>query len=160
MTPRDHPDNSHSTISRRTFLKVVGAGLMVVAIPAFTPRRAGAEGNTAQSPSDQIMSQSAFSALVGQPFLVNGGLAGSLTFRLSRVQNGVARIFYSKDKVSDAPAGDCFVLVFRGPQNPTLTQNTYEFTHGQLGKFSLFIVPGKLLSLEQNYEAVINHVQA
>jgi hypothetical protein len=34
-----------------------------------------------------------------------------------------------------------FSLVFRGPQEPTLSQQTYKVEHGELGEFELFLVP-------------------
>lgn len=38
-------------------------------------------------------------------------------------------------------AGHEFSLLFRGPHDVALTQDTYSFEHAALGRFSMFIVP-------------------
>ena len=50
-----------------------------------------------------------------------------------------------------------FSLIFRGPRNQLLAQDTYRFRHAQLGELRLFIVP--VLSRNQRhyvYQAIFN----
>ncbi len=49
-----------------------------------------------------------------------------------------------------------FSLLFRGPHEPLLPQQTYPFAHNQLGAFDLFIVPIKRDADGLYYEAVFN----
>lgn len=54
---------------------------------------------------------------------------------------------------------DCFSLVFRGPLSLPLEQGTYKVSHGKLGKFQLFIVPGdKTSGPVVRYGALINRL--
>ncbi|MEK6289189.1 MAG: hypothetical protein AABO57_26040 [Acidobacteriota bacterium] len=54
---------------------------------------------------------------------------------------------------------DCFSLVFKGPRNLPLGQNTYTVEHGKLGKFELFVVPGDTNGRPGiRYGAIINRI--
>jgi hypothetical protein len=52
-----------------------------------------------------------------------------------------------------------FSLVYQGPGDVPLTQDTYAFAHAALGQFPMFIVPIHSLSGEQRYyEAIFNRL--
>ena len=51
-----------------------------------------------------------------------------------------------------------FSLLFRGPHQPPLPQQTYPVEHDRLGRFDLFIVPVKRDAQGLYYEAVFNRV--
>lgn len=52
--------------------------------------------------------------------------------------------------------GESYSLLFEAERSAPIEQSIYEFSHGGLGKFSLFVAP---VSPEPNrYEAVINHL--
>ena len=54
---------------------------------------------------------------------------------------------------------EAFSLLFRGPKDTTLQQDTYLIEHEKLGTFSFLIVPvGTKNTRAANYEAVINRV--
>jgi uncharacterized protein DUF6916 len=53
---------------------------------------------------------------------------------------------------------DCYSLVFTGPSNRALGQNTYTIEHSKLGKFDLFVVQGEKRGSEIRYGALINRV--
>lgn len=57
------------------------------------------------------------------------------------------------------PTGECFTLVFRGPNRTRFRQDTYTFDHPALGKFEMFITPTDRPSKQQYYTAVINRRQ-
>ena len=49
-----------------------------------------------------------------------------------------------------------FSIVFRGPLDRPLAQQTYQFSHARLGEFELFIVPVRRMNDGFYYEAVFN----
>jgi hypothetical protein len=53
---------------------------------------------------------------------------------------------------------DCFSLVFRGPLELALQQDTYTLEHSTLGSFQLFVVPGETVKSWRRYAALINRV--
>ena len=60
------------------------------------------------------------------------------------------------------PANDgreCFSLVFRGPTNKALRQNTYQVKHDSLGKFDLLVVPTRKGKRGLYYEALFNRLR-
>ena len=88
-------------------------------------------------------------------------------FMLSR--NGVQLFALTLIEVNDMNPGyvktkptngkECYELVFQGPRNYALTQNTYTMTHSTLGVFDLFIVPGDLTQRTGiRYGADINRI--
>ena len=147
------------TFSRRMFLKYTGAGLISAAAVVFNPLGAGAQGMVAASPA-LIWKPSTFIPHIGQTFTVNGGRAHNVKLNLLHVQPGIARIYRGPGKIVNAPADECFILVFHGPRDQTLPQAVYEFAHPKLGRFSLLINPGKTSPQGTAYEAVVNHVHA
>lgn len=57
------------------------------------------------------------------------------------------------------PISECFALMFRGPANRPLEQESYPVRHGTIGTFDLFIVPKQLVGGRfQYYEAVFNRI--
>ena len=50
---------------------------------------------------------------------------------------------------------ECFSLLFQGPEDKPLTQDTYTIEHEKLGKFQLFVVPTRK---QGNYRATINRL--
>jgi hypothetical protein len=74
---------------------------------------------------------------------------------------------FGKSNPSDTPArptgkearGESFMLLFHGPSDRMLPQGTYAFTHDELGRFDLFIVPiGQAPGVFQ-YQAVFNRAR-
>ena len=57
------------------------------------------------------------------------------------------------------PGRECFSLLFQGPADCPLAQGTYRFSHEQLGRFDLFIVPVGAERSARQYEAVVNRQQ-
>lgn len=51
-----------------------------------------------------------------------------------------------------------FVLVFKGPLHPLLSQQTFELEHELLGKMKLFMVPVARDAKGIQYEAVFNRL--
>ena len=60
-------------------------------------------------------------------------------------------------KETDATEG--FSLLFQGPQNVFLNQQTHKFNHDKIGDFELFIVPVGKNDSGYQYEAIINRLK-
>jgi hypothetical protein len=73
------------------------------------------------------------------------------------------RLSEAVDKGSNARQ-EQFSLVFQGPLQPVLQQNTYSFKHTQLGEFMLFIVPigqnGAGIQYQVIFNRLLNNVTA
>jgi hypothetical protein len=64
----------------------------------------------------------------------------------------------ARARKSKTHGGECFSLTFRAGERETVSQGAYKFSHAALGRFSLFVVPGKADDGSTTYEAVINHL--
>jgi hypothetical protein len=57
------------------------------------------------------------------------------------------------------PQQEQFAIVFRGPLNVPLEQGVRSFTHDQMGRFEIFIVPIRKDEQGFYYEAVFNRLR-
>jgi hypothetical protein len=76
--------------------------------------------------------------------------------------DGLSSIEAELSKVTElhlSPQQERFSVVFRGPRESFLSQGTYNFTHPQMGEFSLFIVPMGQDDEGTFYEAVFNRLR-
>ena len=138
------------TSSRRDFLKRGTWMALAAGIPLSLSEKVSAIGVTAR-PFAAGLSMEAFKAQLGTIFLVNHE-ATKVMVRLTDVAN-----LASQEHTSSGKEG--FSLLFRGPKNITLKQNTYLFEHQDLGMFSFLIVPIKTKDKRgQYYEAIVNRL--
>src|SRR6266487_3434008 len=96
------------------------------------------------------MSFATFAGLLLSKFRVQAGERTSVEVELIE-----ATPHESADEAAQADAGS-FSLVFAGPSNPFLPQQTYRFEHDNLGTFDLFIVPVGKDRKGFQYEAIFN----
>ncbi len=54
------------------------------------------------------------------------------------------------------PTRTAFTLLFRGPAEPVLAQQSFQVSHPRLGQFPLFLVPVGADQAGVRYEAVFN----
>ncbi len=156
MSPQHDQENTIHSISRRAFIRRLGAGLASAALVGVDAQQALAQGGNTGLAG---WNASTFGGQLGKTFTINLGAAGKVALNLSQVKEGVTKIHHGPKKaMTNAPAGSSFVLVFRGPAKPVLPQKTYPIQHGQLGAFSLFVVPGTADATGHTYIAVVNHV--
>jgi len=95
----------------------------------------------------------AFKSQLGTSFLINHA-ASKVKFTLVDVSS-----FASKKQTAAGKEG--FSLLFRGPKEMTLNQDTYLIEHEQLGTFSFLVVPvGTKDTRAPYYEAVINRLHS
>jgi hypothetical protein len=79
---------------------------------------------------------------------------GAAVMRLQLVE--VKRVFARNLSAEDS-GNEKFSLLFRGPAQSPLTQDTHTFEHSQLGCVSIFIVPiAHLDATACHYEAIFN----
>ena len=103
---------------------------------------------TKYAPLDSITYEN-FKELLHSKFQVQGS-AGSVELELIEANGKPAEAVKTQ-----LPVGN-FSLLFAGPTNSFLPQQTYQFTHEKLGTFDLFIVP---IGKDQNgyrYQAIFN----
>ena len=92
-----------------------------------------------------------FAGQLNTPFFVQ---AGTQTIKLLLVE---ASTFSSTSPDAEDAGNEKFYLLFRGPVQQPLEQNTYRFDHPHLGRFSIFIVPiGCLDASHCHYEAIFD----
>lgn len=134
--------------SRREFLKRGTFVALAAGVPlALTEKALGATKSTAG------LNMASFKSQLGTSFQVNHQ-ASKVKFTLVDVANFASR--------KESAAGkEGFSLLFRGPKEATLKQDTYLIEHEQLGMFSFLIVPvGTKDTRAPHYEAVINRLHS
>ena len=137
--------------SRREFLK---RG-MFVALAAGSPLALTekAFGMSTTTSATAALNLAAFKAQLNTSFLINHE-ASKVKFNLVNVTN-----FASRKQTAAGKEG--FSLLFRGPKEATLKQDTYLIEHEQLGMFSFLVVPvGAKGTRAPHYEAVINRLHS
>lgn len=88
-----------------------------------------------------------FKSCLNTPFQVTGENGAPLSLELIEV----AELYAS-------PQMENFSLVFQGPEQTPLAQKIYPFSHGELGEFSIFIVPIGRTERGMRYEAIFNRL--
>src|SRR5690242_11687905 len=136
--------------SRREFLKRGTLGALAAGVPLGLSIKAA--GMITATPTAAGMGLAAFKAQLGTTFTINDQ-AGKVKTRLVDVTS-----FASRKQAAAGKEG--FSLLFHGPKDLTLRQNTYLIEHEKLGMFSFLIVP--VLQNKDNtgpyYEAVVNRL--
>lgn len=133
--------------SRREFLKRGMFGALAAGVPlALTEKISGMGTSTAAG-----LNMSSFKSQLGTNFLINHATA-KVKFKLVDVTN-----FASRKQAAAGKEG--FSLIFRGPKETTLKQDTYLIEHEELGMFTFLVVPvGTKDTRAPRYEAVINRL--
>ena len=136
--------------TRREFLKRGTLMALAAGVPlALTEKASG----MVAAPSKAGLTLSSFRSQLGTSFLINLDTTKVAT-TLVNVDN-----FASRKQTAAGKEG--FSLLFRGPQDTMLKQDTYLIEHEQLGLFSFLIVPvGTKDTRAPHYEAVINRLHS
>ena len=133
--------------SRREFLKRGTFVALAAAVPLALAEKASGTSTAAG------LNMSSFKSQLGTSFHVNHQ-ASKVKITLVDVAN-----FASRRETAAGKEG--FSLLFRGPQETALKQDTYLIEHEQLGMFSFLIVPvGTKDKRAPYYEAVINRLHS
>lgn len=148
-------------ISRRKFMKAgtlvilsAGVPLKAVAGELATPASVGTfkGGHLGDL---HALTQAVFAAQLNTTFSVGTGASPSVRMKLVEVND----LRSAKVKESPAMRGrECFSLLFTGPRDASLKQDTYRVEHSALGKFPLLIVPIGESRQGFLYEALFNRL--
>ena len=136
--------------SRREFLKRGTWMALAAGVPLGLTETASAMGLTSSSPGSGL-SLAAFKSQIDTTFLINHE-GSKVKVKLIDVTNLATRKQSEKGK-------EGFSLLFHGPEDTILKQNTYLIEHETLGMFSFLIVPiNRKNKPAPHYEAVINRL--
>lgn len=129
--------NGIMELNRRKFLATVTGAVGALMLPLSALGRTAAESAPARhfgagEPECCPMSREAFAACVGSEFRLNAGEGRLLRLKLREVQ-----------ETAPQPGLEQFTLQFETSRARSITQGAYTFEHRRLGRFSLFITPGK-----------------
>lgn len=157
-------------IPRRKFLKAGVLATAFASIPLKTGTSVG-QSKKLKPPADyfpippdiqndpfQYYTKATFAPYVGSTFAVRLSRSQVRYLQLRKVED----MCPASANTSVTTLGECFSLLFLGPRNAYLQQNTYKFEHAALGKFQLFIVPAGRHPTSKNqeyYKAIINRRQ-
>jgi hypothetical protein len=99
------------------------------------------------------LNMASFKSQLGSSFIIN--------HQASKVKITLVDVTSFASKNQTAAGKEGFSLVFRGPKETTLKQDTYLIEHEQLGMFSFLVVPvGTKDTRAPHYEAVINRLHS
>lgn len=137
--------------SRREFLKRGTFVALAAGFPLALTETALGVGSTKSTAGG--LNLAAFKSQLGTTFLVNSGTS-KVKITLVNVTN-----FASRRQIAAGKEG--FSLLFRGPKDTTLKQDTYLIEHPELGTFSFLVVPvGTGNKRGPQYEAIINRLHS
>lgn len=123
---------------------------LVAGVPLGVAEKTLGMGVTTRSAGSGL-SKAAFESQLNTKFLINHE-AAKVPVTLVNVTN-----IGSKKEIKAGKEG--FSLLFRGPKDTALQQNTYLIEHESLGMFSFLIVPIRTRdNRAAHYEAVINRL--
>lgn len=137
--------------SRRDFLKRGTLMALAAGVPlALTEKASGMVTATSKSAGLTLAS---FKSQLGTSFFINHGTV--------KVKAKLVDIVDFASRKQTAAGKEGFSLLFRGPEEATLKQDTYLIEHEQLGLFSFLIVPVRTRDTRApHYEAVINRLHS
>ena len=136
--------------SRREFLKRGTLVALAAGVPLSLAEKASAAGLTKSSRESEL-SLAAFKSQLDTTFMINN--------KGSKLKVKLVDVTSLASRKQAGPGKEGFSLVFQGPRENILKQNTYQIEHEQLGTFSFLLVPIKLKKdTGPSYEAVINRL--
>jgi hypothetical protein len=100
----------------------------------------------------ETFTQSTFSAHLNETFRIHYGAPTPLEVKLIEATSLGSGTAESQGAGKREP----FSIVFRGPANHLLPQQTYPIEHNTIGKFELFLVPIGPDEIGTRYEAVFS----
>ena len=135
--------------SRREFLKRGTFVALTAGIPLAVTEKAFGMG-TANSKAAGLCMAS-FKSQLGTSFQIND--------QASKVKITLVDVANFATRKQTAAGREGFSLLFRGPKETPLKQDTYLIEHGELGMFTFLVVPvGIKDTRAPHYEAVINRL--
>lgn len=135
--------------SRREFLKRGTLGALAAGVPLGLSERVSARGTTPSTAA--ALNLAAFKSQLGTMFTIND--------ETSKVRVKLVDVTNLASRKQTAAGKEGFSLLFRGPGETILEQNTYLIEHEQLGMLSFLVVPVRTRDTRSPYyEAIINRL--
>lgn len=142
--------------TRRKFLldcSAITAAALVAPVEVIA--QTVAPGRRCKSPGE--LSYSAFAEQLNTPFRIWASPTRTVTVQLAEVSLARSKLSRPGRRPPPDAAHEKFSLIFSGSRRDLLEQDSYEFEHETLGRFTFFIVPIFTRNPEKmDYEAVIN----
>jgi len=137
--------------SRREFLKRGTFVALAAGVPLALTEKAFGMGTSTSKVAG--LNMAAFKSQLGTSFLFN--------HEASKVKIKLVNVTSFASRKETAAGKEGFSLLFRGPQEATLKQDTYLIEHAQLGMFSFLVVPVRTRDMSTpHYEVVINRLHS
>ena len=135
--------------SRREFLKRGTFVALAAGVPlTLTGKAFGVGTSTAAG-----LNMASFKSQLNTSFFIN--------HQASKVKITLVNVTSFASRKETASGKEGFSLIFRGPEETTLKQDTYLIEHKELGMFSFLVVPvGTKDTRAPHYEAVINRLHS
>ena len=151
-------------ISRRKFLKTGAAMSVLAAIPlrANAQQSRGSVGNVDNETADlSFPTKAQFSEYLHTTFWISLGALNTLEIELVAV-NEFKQSAITKDKEPARAKRERFSLIFKGPKDTPLKQDTYTIKHHNLGTLLMFLVP---MGIDKRgtgirYEAIVSRLSS
>ena len=137
--------------SRREFLKRGSLMALAAGVPLSLTEKASGMGTATSKTAGLTMAS--FKSQLGSSFLIN--------HEASKVKITLVDVTSFASRKQTAAGKEGYSLLFRGPKETTLKQDTYLIEHEQLGMFSFLVVPvGTKDTRAPHYQAVINRLHS
>jgi hypothetical protein len=145
------------SLSRRKFLR---AGTLVAVSAAFPlktlvaatrGRPSSLLSNSSGLRADLDLNQETFSKYLNTKFTFDHKDLDAVSVKL-------VEVYDLTSKTATPTTKQCFGVVFRGPRNAPLRQETYTVEHESLGKFDMLVVPIASRKKGFYYEAIFNRL--
>ena len=141
------------TRSRRQF--AVDCALLAVA--ALIPQSGLGSTLSNRDVSLHELDLATFTEYLNSAFLVRPSQGRTVKFQLVKAQSQPWRA--GRSNLSAPVVGESFSLIFRGRGESALPEGTYDFQHGEIGRFSMFISPAGVIEGEERcYRAVFSRI--
>jgi hypothetical protein len=122
---------------------MAGAGVVLAGLVAAPPAAA----------RDSWLRRASYAGRIGEPFHARAADGTSVTLRLEAIGDLIGT---TSSGTSLAGHDEAFLLEFRGPDAPALTQGVHELRHRGLGRTHLFLVPHARDGLGTTYVIVVS----
>ena len=137
--------------SRRTFLKQGTLMALAAGVPLALTEKVSGMGTSISKTAG--LTFASFKSQLGTSFLINHGTG--------KVKTTLVDIASFASRQQTAAGKEGFTLLFRGPRDTTLKQDTFLIEHQELGLFSFLIVPVRTKNTgAPQYAAVINRLHS
>ena len=137
--------------SRRAFLKQGTLMALAAGVPLALTEKVSLMGTSTSKTAG--LTFASFKSQLGTSFLINHDTG--------KVKTTLVDIASFASRKQTAAGKEGFTLLFRGPRDTTLKQDTYLIEHEELGLFSLLIVPVRTKETSApDYAAVINRLHS